>query len=195
MDCDGTKAGYDLELTRRISEAVPVPVIASGGAGTMEHFYDALTEGRADAALAASLFHFKELEIREVKEALRRCFARFSLSARMDPTPFSLMIRPVGAYAEIRLEIKPPLVARQISQLREHILRFLRGRENATLTFLAWPSETSSREMSLPVRIGRDGEDVLCDFLASLSSLPYPTERVSVLPLSVDRLARLTVYG
>ena len=71
MDCDGTKAGYDLELTRRISEAVPVPVIASGGAGTMEHFYDALTEGAADAALAASLFHFKELRIADVKEYLR----------------------------------------------------------------------------------------------------------------------------
>ena len=71
MDCDGTKNGYDIELTRAISEAVSVPVIASGGAGTVEHFYEAVTEGKADAALAASLFHFKELEIREVKEALR----------------------------------------------------------------------------------------------------------------------------
>ena len=71
MDCDGTKAGYDIELTRTVSEAVSVPVIASGGAGTVDHFYDAVTEGKADAALAASLFHFKELEIREVKEALR----------------------------------------------------------------------------------------------------------------------------
>ncbi len=71
MDCDGTKAGYDLELTRAVSDSVGVPVIASGGAGTMEHFYDALTEGGADAALAASLFHFKELEIREVKEYLK----------------------------------------------------------------------------------------------------------------------------
>ncbi len=71
MDCDGTKNGYDLELTRAVSEAVSIPVIASGGAGTVEHFYDAVTEGKADAALAASLFHFKELEIREVKEALR----------------------------------------------------------------------------------------------------------------------------
>ena len=71
MDCDGTKAGYDLELTRAIAEAVSIPVIASGGAGTMEHFYGALTEGKADAALAASLFHYKELEIREVKEYLR----------------------------------------------------------------------------------------------------------------------------
>lgn len=71
MDCDGTKAGYDLELTRTIAEQVPIPVIASGGAGTMEHFYDALTEGKADAALAASLFHYKELEIRQVKEYLR----------------------------------------------------------------------------------------------------------------------------
>ena len=71
MDCDGTKAGYDLELTRTIAEHVSVPVIASGGAGTKEHFYDALTEGKADAALAASLFHYKELEICEVKEYLR----------------------------------------------------------------------------------------------------------------------------
>ena len=71
MDCDGTKAGYDLELTRAIAEEVSIPVIASGGAGNLEHFYDALTEGRADAALAASLFHYKELEIREVKEYLR----------------------------------------------------------------------------------------------------------------------------
>ena len=71
MDCDGTKNGYDLELTRIISENVSVPVIASGGAGTMEHFYEALTEGKADAALAASLFHFKELEIKQVKEYLR----------------------------------------------------------------------------------------------------------------------------
>nr|MBQ8252881.1 imidazole glycerol phosphate synthase subunit HisF [Lachnospiraceae bacterium] len=71
MDCDGTKAGYDIELTRLISENVSIPVIASGGAGKLEHFYDALTEGKADAALAASLFHFKELEICEVKEYLR----------------------------------------------------------------------------------------------------------------------------
>lgn len=71
MDCDGTKAGYDLELTRTISESVSIPVIASGGAGTLEHFYEAFTEGKADAALAASLFHFKELEIKEVKQYLR----------------------------------------------------------------------------------------------------------------------------
>ena len=71
MDCDGTKNGYDIELTRAVSEAVSIPVIASGGAGTPEHFYEAVTDGKADAALAASLFHFKELEIREVKEALR----------------------------------------------------------------------------------------------------------------------------
>ena len=71
MDGDGTKAGYDLELTRQIAEAVSIPVIASGGAGTVEHFYEALTEGKADAALAASLFHYKELQIREVKEYLR----------------------------------------------------------------------------------------------------------------------------
>ena len=70
MDCDGTKAGYDIELTRTIAESVGIPVIASGGAGTLEHFYDALTEGKADAALAASLFHYTELEIREVKEYL-----------------------------------------------------------------------------------------------------------------------------
>lgn len=70
MDCDGTKAGYDIELTRIISENVSIPVIASGGAGTREHFYEALTQGKADAALAASLFHFKELEIKEVKEYL-----------------------------------------------------------------------------------------------------------------------------
>ena len=70
MDCDGTKAGYDIELTRAIADAVSIPVIASGGAGTLEHFYDALTAGGADAALAASLFHYKELEIRQVKEYL-----------------------------------------------------------------------------------------------------------------------------
>lgn len=72
MDCDGTKAGYDLELTRTISENVSIPVIASGGAGTMEHFKDALTEGKADAALAASLFHFKEIEIKDLKEYLKQ---------------------------------------------------------------------------------------------------------------------------
>ncbi len=72
MDCDGTKAGYDIELTRMISENVSIPVIASGGAGKMEHFKEALWEGKADAALAASLFHFKELEIKEVKEYLRQ---------------------------------------------------------------------------------------------------------------------------
>ena len=70
MDCDGTKAGYDLELTGAIACSVSIPVIASGGAGTLEHFYTALTEGGADAALAASLFHYKELEIRQVKEYL-----------------------------------------------------------------------------------------------------------------------------
>lgn len=71
MDCDGTKAGYDIELTRIIAENVSIPVIASGGAGTKEHFYDALTEGKADAALAASLFHYKELEIRDLKQYLK----------------------------------------------------------------------------------------------------------------------------
>lgn len=70
MDCDGTKTGYDIELTRAVADAVSIPVIASGGAGTLEHFYDALTEGSADAALAASLFHYKELEIRQVKDYL-----------------------------------------------------------------------------------------------------------------------------
>ena len=71
MDGDGTKEGYDLELTRTIADSVPIPVIASGGAGNLEHFYEALTTGGADAALAASLFHYRELEIREVKEYLR----------------------------------------------------------------------------------------------------------------------------
>ena len=71
MDRDGTKAGYDCELTALIGDNVSVPVIASGGAGTREHFYEALTEGKADAALAASLFHYKELEIRDLKQYLR----------------------------------------------------------------------------------------------------------------------------
>lgn len=70
MDCDGTKAGYDNELTAKIADAVSIPVIASGGAGTKEHFYEALTKGRADAALAASLFHYKELEIKDLKKYL-----------------------------------------------------------------------------------------------------------------------------
>ena len=70
MDCDGTKNGYDIELTRTIAENVSVPVIASGGAGTMEHFYDALTLGKADAVLAASLFHYKEMEIMDLKNYL-----------------------------------------------------------------------------------------------------------------------------
>lgn len=71
MDCDGTKAGYDIDLTRTISENVSIPVIASGGAGTKEHFYEALTKGKADAALAASLFHYKELEIVDLKQYLQ----------------------------------------------------------------------------------------------------------------------------
>lgn len=71
MDCDGTKAGYDIELTRLISEQVRIPVIASGGAGTKEHFYDALIKGKADAVLAASLFHYKELEIQDLKQYLQ----------------------------------------------------------------------------------------------------------------------------
>lgn len=71
MDCDGTKAGYDIELTRLISEQVRIPVIASGGAGTKKHFYDALIKGKADAVLAASLFHYKELEIQDLKQYLQ----------------------------------------------------------------------------------------------------------------------------
>lgn len=70
MDCDGTKNGYDIELTDAVSSVVNIPVIASGGAGTKEHFYEALTKGNADAALAASLFHYKELEIKDLKEYL-----------------------------------------------------------------------------------------------------------------------------
>ncbi len=71
MDCDGTKKGYDLELTKKVSECVNIPVIASGGAGTMEHFYDAFSKGKADAVLAASLFHFKEIEIMDLKRYLK----------------------------------------------------------------------------------------------------------------------------
>ncbi len=71
MDGDGTKAGYDIALTRAVSDAVRIPVVASGGAGTKEHFLEALTDGGADAALAASLFHYRELEIMQVKEYLR----------------------------------------------------------------------------------------------------------------------------
>ncbi len=70
MDCDGTKDGYDIPLTEIIAESVSIPVIASGGAGNMDHFYDALTKGKADAALAASLFHYKELEINDLKKYL-----------------------------------------------------------------------------------------------------------------------------
>lgn len=70
MDCDGTKAGYDIELTRRVAEAVGIPVIASGGAGSMQHFKDVLTDGKADAALAASLFHFGEMTISDLKKYL-----------------------------------------------------------------------------------------------------------------------------
>lgn len=72
MDTDGTKNGYDIELTKKVSESVKIPVIASGGAGTMEHFYDAFTLGKADAVLAASLFHFKEIEIADLKKYLRK---------------------------------------------------------------------------------------------------------------------------
>jgi imidazole glycerol-phosphate synthase subunit HisF len=70
MDCDGVKNGYDLELTAAVSEKVGIPVIASGGAGKLEHFYDAFTIGKADAVLAASLFHFGEIRIPELKEYL-----------------------------------------------------------------------------------------------------------------------------
>lgn len=70
MDCDGTKAGYDISLTSAIADQVSIPVIASGGAGAKEHFYDALTAGKADAVLAASLFHYKELEIMQLKQYL-----------------------------------------------------------------------------------------------------------------------------
>ena len=72
MDCDGTKDGYDIELTKTVSENVSIPVIASGGAGKLEHFKDAFVEANADAVLAASLFHYKELEISEVKDYLRK---------------------------------------------------------------------------------------------------------------------------
>ncbi len=71
MDCDGTKAGYDIALTKAVSESVDIPVIASGGAGKLEHFYDALTEAKADAVLAASLFHFNEIKISELKSYLK----------------------------------------------------------------------------------------------------------------------------
>lgn len=71
MDCDGTKAGYDIELTKTVAENVSIPVIASGGAGKEEHFYEALEKGKAEAVLAASLFHYKELEIRDLKHYLR----------------------------------------------------------------------------------------------------------------------------
>ena len=70
MDRDGTQDGYDIPLTRAVSEAVSIPVIASGGAGRVEHFYEALTDGKASAALAASLFHFRELTVKQVKSYL-----------------------------------------------------------------------------------------------------------------------------
>jgi len=71
MDCDGTKKGYDIPLTRSVSEVVSIPIIASGGAGTLEHLYEALASGKADAVLAASIFHFKEFSIKEAKEFLK----------------------------------------------------------------------------------------------------------------------------
>lgn len=79
MDCDGTKAGYDIELTKTIAENVSIPVIASGGAGTMEHFYDAFDKANADAVLAASLFHYKEMEIMDLK----RYLSQRGISVRM----------------------------------------------------------------------------------------------------------------
>lgn len=80
MDRDGTKEGYDLELTRTAAEAVNIPVIASGGAGKMSHFYDVLTEGKADAALAASLFHFGIINMRDLKSYL----AERGIAVRME---------------------------------------------------------------------------------------------------------------
>ena len=71
MDKDGTKDGYDIELTRTISETVSIPVIASGGAGTLEHLYEGLVAGKADAALAASIFHFREYTVQQAKEFLQ----------------------------------------------------------------------------------------------------------------------------
>jgi cyclase len=71
MDCDGTKNGYDVELTRRMSDRLEIPIVASGGAGNMSHIATVLSEGRADAALAASIFHYRELSVREVKAYLR----------------------------------------------------------------------------------------------------------------------------
>ncbi|NPB05920.1 MAG: imidazole glycerol phosphate synthase subunit HisF [Aquificae bacterium] len=79
MDRDGTKSGYDVELTRAVAEAVKIPVIASGGAGKKEHFLEAFTEGKADACLAASLFHFKELTVPELKEFLKERGVRVRL--------------------------------------------------------------------------------------------------------------------
>ena len=70
MDADGTKSGYDIELLRRISERVGIPVVASGGAGNVDHMYDALTVGKADAVLAASIFHFRQYTVRQIKEEL-----------------------------------------------------------------------------------------------------------------------------
>lgn len=72
MDCDGTKAGYDLKLTKAVSEAIPIPVIASGGAGSLQHLYEALTKGKADAVLAASIFHYGKFSIPQAKRYLNR---------------------------------------------------------------------------------------------------------------------------
>ena len=90
MDCDGTKEGYDIPLTRIIAENVPVPVIASGGAGQMSHFYDALTQGKADAVLAASLFHYKEMEICDLKKYLR---SRIAAPKPRQSMPYALLYR------------------------------------------------------------------------------------------------------
>jgi imidazole glycerol-phosphate synthase subunit HisF len=72
MDCDGTKDGYDVELNKTVSESLNIPIVASGGAGKLEHFYDVFTRGKADAALAASIFHYREITIHEVKEYLKK---------------------------------------------------------------------------------------------------------------------------
>ena len=85
MDCDGTKDGYDVELTRAVAEAVGVPVIASGGAGTLEHLAEVLTRGKADAALAASIFHYREFTIRQTKTFL----AEAGIPVRLEPAPLS----------------------------------------------------------------------------------------------------------
>ena len=105
MDADGTKAGYDLELTAAVAERVSIPVIASGGAGTKEHFLEALTVGKADAALAASLFHYKELEIREVKAYLAG-FQYWEFTSGSEAAPIS-PIPPARASGAMASELAP----------------------------------------------------------------------------------------